>query len=155
MRHHVLICPRGGPRRSRVRFRGILSRVLVGVLTLLWGVPWAETGGGVMPPITLTHADHKAHITVGPGAVLLIRLDENPTTGYRWHLEAHDTAVLAVHSNTYVATPSDGMGGGGHRLVTLQAVKAGRVHLQLTHGRAWEADTANAKQFTVTIYVHE
>lgn len=134
---------------------GALPRIVVGLLTVVLGVILAEPVSSTMPPITLTRADHEASLAAQAGATILIRLDENPTTGYRWTLEPHDMAVIAAQGSTYVAAAGDQLGGGGQRLFTFQAHKAGRVRLQLKLGRAWEDATASVERFTVTIQVHE
>jgi inhibitor of cysteine peptidase len=91
----------------------------------------------------------EAHV----GDTLVLRLDENPATGYRWTMEERDGEVLETHSSVYAAGPGAGVGGGGQRVLTFKARKAGQAILRLERRRAWERDAAAAEQLVIAVNV--
>ena len=106
-----------------------------------------------MPAITLTRADEGRTVDVHAGDTVLVRLEENPTTGYRWAAEAGDDQVVALESSDYVQ-PGSAVGGGGERLFTFRAKKAGSATVRLKLWREWEGETSVARTFTVAVRVH-
>ena len=101
-----------------------------------------------MATVTLTEADAGRTVPVAPGEPMVVRLAENPTTGYRWSIPMG----LEVAADTYERGSEAGSprvaGAGGQRVLTLiapaQPTRA-EFRLQRPHG----GDTA--KTFTVTL----
>ena len=106
-----------------------------------------------MSVITLTQADQGKSITLQPGQTLVVKLPENPTTGFRWAIARNDEATLALRSSDYAPAANVGVGGGGQRTFTFAAQKPGSVILQLKLWREWEGDSSVTKRFGVTIDV--
>lgn len=96
-----------------------------------------------MDQIVLTKSDNGARITLMPGQTLLIRLPENPTTGFRWQA-APDTII---DDDRFVAAGSGTAGAAGERFFTLTASAIG-VTLRFTLARAWETETP-MEEFTI------
>ena len=96
-----------------------------------------------MATVTLTEADAGRTVPVSPGEHVVVRLAENPTTGYRWSVPMG----LQVAADTY-ERGGGAVGAGGQRVLTLvapaQATQA-EFRLQRPHG----GDAA--KTFTVTL----
>jgi inhibitor of cysteine peptidase len=104
--------------------------------------------------ITLTGPAKDQHSTIGRNDVVVIKLQENPTTGYRWAVEAIDDDVLKLEGSDFSAAPDTGVGGGGQRTFTFTPRKAGatgRVRLKLA--REWEADRSGIDHYELTITV--
>ena len=108
-----------------------------------------------MPTITLMRADSGKVVETRVGDTLVLHLDENPTTGYRWAMETRDEEVVALQSAVYVHGRSTGVASGGQRSLTFHAKKAGSVTLQLKLWRAWEGDASIVERFGVTLQVQE
>jgi inhibitor of cysteine peptidase len=115
----------------------------------------AETGRPYVSTITLTQADRDKVVGTRVGDTLVLRLDENPTTGYRWAVETGDEAVVALQSAAYVHARSAGVGSGGQRSFTFHTKKAGSATLQFKLWRAWEGEASIVERFTVTLQVQE
>jgi inhibitor of cysteine peptidase len=115
----------------------------------------AETGRGQVSTITLTRADSGKVVEARVGDTLVVRLEENPATGYRWTIEKIDEEVIVLHQVEFVPSHSAGMGGGGQRRWTFTAQKAGMVTLELKLWRTWEGDASISERFTVTLHVQE
>jgi inhibitor of cysteine peptidase len=105
-----------------------------------------------MTTITLTRADAGRTVEVRVGDTIRIRLEENPTTGYRWSLEPAGDDALALEASDYVA-PGGTVGGGGERVFTFEAKKAGGATVRLKLWREWEGDKSITETFTITFRV--
>jgi Predicted secreted protein len=78
-----------------------------------------------MAAVELTEANNGESIEVHPGDEIILHLPENPTTGYRWHIERADGMVEVIARLPVDSPPPDpgvvfGRGGvrsfdGGHR----------------------------------------
>ena len=106
-----------------------------------------------MPDITLTEADNGRTIDVPEGTEVLIRLEENPTTGYRWTLDQDDDAVPPAGAD-FSSAPGAAVGAGGTRVFTFTAGQPGDVHLKFKLRREWEGDSSIIQRYQVNIQVH-
>ena len=108
-----------------------------------------------MATITLTGADDGKTVDLGAGDDLVLRLKENPTTGYQWALEPGSDAVLAPQASDYVGGAGPALGGGGERVFTFKAQQAGSATIRLKLWRAWEGDKSVTERFAATVRVHQ
>jgi len=106
-----------------------------------------------MSSIPLTEADKGTTVDVPEGGEVVIRLKENPTTGYVWALDQTDDTVLALQSSDFSSTPVAGVGGGGTRTFTFTAGQPGTAHLELKLWREWEGDSSIIERYDVDIQV--
>ena len=96
---------------------------------------WNPKGGnGQDTMLTLTRTDNGKSITMQVNDLLLLSLDENPTTGFQWALDG---------------------GGGGQRVLTFKAQRAGIGQLKLKLWREWQGEPSIVERFTVTLQVRE
>jgi inhibitor of cysteine peptidase len=150
----------GGPPRRDAWYarRMMLCRAASLGLLLLPGGPvtsqGAESGSPHVRTITLTRADNGNAVALRVGDRLVVRLEENPSTGYRWALEIHDEEVVSLQHQEYGPFPHAAVGGGGQRSWTFIAQKAGTDALQLKLWRPWEGENSITRRFTVTLHVH-
>jgi inhibitor of cysteine peptidase len=95
-----------------------------------------------MDQIILTKSDNGARLTLAPGKAVLIRLPENPTTGFRWQA----ASGTIVDTDRFIAAGSETAGAAGERLFTFTA-SATAMTLHFTLARSWETDSP-AEEFT-------
>jgi inhibitor of cysteine peptidase len=121
--------------------------VAVGLLAL------AACGGGAPEPVELTSADDGTTVELEEGQELVIRLESNQTTGFRWNLvEAPPEETLEQVSAEY-EEPEDGLvGEGGTEVWTFRAAGPGEGALKLGYFRPFEPDDVQGT-FTVTVEV--
>jgi inhibitor of cysteine peptidase len=81
------------------------------------------------------------------GDEVTVVLDENPTTGYRWHADI-DTARLQLTDDQYQGAERP-VGAGGTRRMTFAPLKAGPARLHLVKRRSWEQ--AVAEEFDIAL----
>jgi inhibitor of cysteine peptidase len=101
----------------------------------------------------LMQADHGTSIEVAPGDIIVIRLPENPTTGYQWTVEQVDADTLALQRTTFSPAPEAGMGSGGGKTLIFKAQKPGTAQIQLKLWRAWAGDASIRDRYHVTVQV--
>jgi inhibitor of cysteine peptidase len=109
-----------------------------------------EKGISVM---TLTQADNGKAVMVRSGEKIVLRLNENPTTGFQWALEQDNDEIVELVESDYIQAPSAGVGAGGQHVWTFKAKKSGSARIALKLWRAWEGDKSITERFEVTIHV--
>jgi len=100
---------------------------------------------------TAVQIDHNADgstVSLLPGQTLIIRLPENPTTGYRWAVDMSGGMTLV--SDDFSPTGA-GVGAGGTRTLEWTSPALGSQRITLALRRPWEAAEAAIRRFTVTI----
>ena len=97
---------------------------------------------------------------------LIVTLESNPTTGFKWQYEEEvkdtlhiltgipDETVLALVGRKFMA-PEAGAppGTGGEEVWTFKAVGKGTTELSLEYSQPWEGGTKAAKTFNLTVVV--
>lgn len=89
-----------------------------------------------MLTVQLGQADSGGSRSVAVGADLSVVLPENPTTGYRWQLNADESFLQVVGDDFEVANRL--RGAPGVRVLTFRALRRGQVRLALDRRRDWE-----------------
>lgn len=112
-------------------------------------------GRQAMGDITLTKADNGKTIELRPGQMVVVELNENAMTGYRWAIDRTDEQIAAAQGADMALTPGGGVGAGGKRTFRFQAKKVGTAHLELKLWRDWEGDKSIIDRFNVTLQVHD
>lgn len=102
---------------------------------------------------TVTKAQSGSTVHVGPGDVVIVRLPENPTTGFRWGVEASGEPVLALAGDQFVPAHDAGVGAGGQHAYRFVANVAGTATLRLKSWRQWEGEASVTERFTLTVEV--
>ncbi len=106
-----------------------------------------------MSVLALTEADNGKLVQATRGATVMVTLAENPTTGYRWAIETVNANILQLQNSTYSVNPGGGIGGGGVRTMTFQAITLGSTDLTLKLLREWEGDASITKRFRTVVNV--
>ena len=102
--------------------------------------------------LTLTDADQGASRSAVVGQDVMIRLAENPTTGYRWTLEADPATAVDVLDSPY--TPGGSApGAAGTREFHLRTKAPGSVRLHLKLLRSWQGggSAVESREFVLQI----
>lgn len=101
----------------------------------------------------LSAADNGQTISVKVGDLILLRLDENPTTGYQWQLEPLDERVLELSGTSFELSPSPTIGSGGTREFRFTARAAGHARIALKHWQPWSGESSVTQRFSVGVDV--
>ena len=110
----------------------------------------ADTSG-----VALGVEDVGSTIELAKGQILIITLESNPSTGYRWEVVESDDAVLQQVGEVEfeVSDPRDPPppGAGGTEVFRFEARGAGEVTLKLVYHRSWEEDVEPLETFSVQV----
>ncbi len=96
--------------------------------------------------------DDGTSVSLTPGDAFQVRLSENPTTGYRWHLVDWDRSILDVTLDEFQPYGASSYGAGGEHLWEFVARAPGQSLLQLAYRRRWEAATPS-RSFSLRVSV--
>ena len=92
------------------------------------------------------------HMEVIKGDNFIVRLDENPTTGFEWLIEVSNG--LVVLSNEYIPPQDEGLVGAGNVHVwEIQAVEIGTQQVNGIYKRPWENVTGDELKYELTVNV--
>jgi len=104
----------------------------------------------VTTAVQIDHSADGSTVNLLPGRSLIIRLPENPTTGYRWAVESGGGMTLV--SDDFSPTMA-GVGAGGTRTLQWSSSAPGNHRITLALRRPWEAAEAAIQRFAVNINV--
>lgn len=107
-----------------------------------------------MSEVTITRDDYGGTFEVSPGDVVLIRLRENPTTGYRWAVAEVDDRVLEPTESDYSMSGEAAIGGGGVRTFAFTARAPGTTRVRLQLRQEWDPENPE-DDFEATITVRD
>jgi len=98
-----------------------------------------------------------SQVSLQRGQTLVVTLESNPTTGYRWEVADVDTSILeqvgeAVFTSS-AKTGSPMVGAGGTETFRFRAAKTGQTTLTMVYRRSWETGVAPLKTYTLQIMV--
>ena len=103
-----------------------------------------------MAELVLTQTQSGICISATPEDVIVIRLAEHPTTGYRWQVENAAGLVLTGDDFTVSSSAPDA---GGERMFRFAVQQSSTARIVLSLRRPWEAGTTPAARFEVTVEV--
>ena len=103
--------------------------------------------------MTLNSSDHGKTVEVTLEESIMIRLPENPTTGYRWTVDSITQSHLTLDEGHFVPAAGSGVGAGGHREMVVHAKQEGVGEVRLKLGRPWENESAVSDRFEVRVVV--
>ncbi len=104
-----------------------------------------------MAPV-LTSADNGKAIDLRVGAEAALRLAENPSTGFRWAIDAADAKVAEIKEEAYHPT-SKAVGGGGQAEWLIKAKAPGATTIKLKRWRQWEGESSVVERFEITLRI--
>jgi inhibitor of cysteine peptidase len=96
-----------------------------------------------MAAVSLTKANSGQSIEARQGDEIILRLPENPTTGYRWQIDGADGVEQETSEHTTDSDPPDPnprLGKGGVQEFRFRAKEPGSRRLDLKHWREWEGE---------------
>jgi len=143
----------------RTAFGRLPLWIILGTLLLLSASEMtgrsAELGERQVSTITLTRADSGKVVETRAGDTLVVRLGENPTTGYQWAIDTLNADEVVLQNVEYLRAGDAAVGGGGERRFTFKAQRVGTATVHLKLWRVWEGDASIVERFTVMFQVQK
>jgi inhibitor of cysteine peptidase len=87
-------------------------------------------------------------VVLEAGQALVIRLPENPTTGYRWAVDS--CGAMQLDKDEFFPIGM-GVGSGGTRQLQWRAESSGKHQISLVLQRSWEAPNMAIECFSLTV----
>jgi inhibitor of cysteine peptidase len=103
--------------------------------------------------LKLNHEDNGSSVEARRGDVIIISLPETPSTGYRWVLDNLDEKILDFQKAEFHLAQNAGIGGGGIRNFTFQAIQSGTVNLSLKLLRKWLGEASIIERYHISIKI--
>ena len=98
-------------------------------------------------------SDQGRTIEVNQGAMIEIRLEEKPTTGYQWEVGEIDSKIVEFIDSSYLLPSRTAIGAGGTRTFRFRARFSGCGQIQLRLRRSWDPIDIAIEEFKVYILV--
>ena len=133
----------------------IAARPLAVVLAALLSTGFAAIASGAKEAkisSILTSADNGKTVDLRVGAEAELRLRENPSTGYRWALDAADSRLVAIEEGEYVSTAKM-IGAGGETQWLIRAKAPGLTEIKLKRWRPWEGERSVVERYQITLRI--
>ncbi|MCB0746968.1 MAG: protease inhibitor I42 family protein [Ignavibacteriales bacterium] len=83
----------------------------------------------------------------------IVRLVENPTTGFQWELERIHDNILSLEQETFIQPVDEGMGASGFKEYLFYAKSPGKQYIKFKNWRAWEGEESAIDNFHIIIEV--
>ena len=104
--------------------------------------------------LELTQADNGKSVEARPGDLIIIRLPENPTTGFRWTVDKVDPLYVEAQGSSFSAARDAAVGGGGERTFSFKVKgEGGTGNIGLKLWREWEGDASVIERYRVAVKV--
>ena len=106
--------------------------------------------------VDVNEADNGGQVELELGKLLVVTLESNPSTGYRWEQIENNESILKQFGQAEFK-PSETsdpplVGAGGWEIFRFKAVSAGQMTLELVYHRSWE-DAEPLKTFSIQVIV--
>lgn len=105
-----------------------------------------------MATTILTGAENGTTVHCRVADEIVVRLPENPTTGFRWQVATIDGPIEAA-GDDFELTPPVAIGSGGTREIRFRALNTGIAAFSLVHGQPWEGEGSVDKRFAVSVEI--
>jgi len=115
-----------------------------------WPIP-VSTSAAIVSTVYVNASSNGKIVTIPMGSRVLVRLSENPTTGYTWNATA--SRGLTIVSDTYTSPDGTLIGAPGHRDFTLSPKAVDTYTFRAVSLRPWEGAKAGDPAFSLVILV--
>jgi predicted secreted protein len=107
--------------------------------------------GGVAVEFGKADANRSVRIQMGEEAV--VRLAENPTTGFVWELQASAPDVLALVESHFEPPADPALGGAGTRVLRFSTKAPGIADIKLISRRSWEEPDHDGEEYNLRLLI--
>jgi inhibitor of cysteine peptidase len=134
--------------KQRSTWRGLSLLLLLALLI---------SGCNSSKELKLDIGDSGSQVEVKKGQVLVISLESNPTTGYRWEvMKINETMLVQLGESEFISSQSEEVvGAGGVEVLRFETIGVGTTYLELGYRRFWEEDVAPLMIYSISIVVRE
>ncbi len=102
--------------------------------------------------VIVTELENGSSIKISKGAVLTIRLETVPGTGYDWKLVRSDTVKLRLLREDLEIAGRSKPGSAAHKIFRFMSEQSGASTVELHYVRPWEQDVSPKKTYRIEVY---
>ncbi|MFN2290791.1 MAG: protease inhibitor I42 family protein [Anaerolineae bacterium] len=132
--------------------------VLLALAALLAGCGASAKAGAASGDVVLDREDLGQKVVLQKEQNLVITLDANPSTGYRWDVVDAASQVLALvgepEFQSEAEAQADVVGASGVQILRFEAKESGTTKLTLVYHRPWETEVEPLEALTVEVEVN-
>ena len=116
-------------------------------------IPTEYTETTSIQSVTNTYGEDNDQDTVYgiKGDIIIVELEENPTTGYSWNLTYSEGLELSEDNYTQENNTEEMVGAGGFHQWTFKLTDTGEQKISAVYMRPWEERTGEENTFDLTI----
>ncbi|MBA7647697.1 hypothetical protein ES703_55475 [subsurface metagenome] len=107
--------------------------------------------------VNVNEEDADSQVELEQGQILVITLESNPTTGYRWEQVETQESILEQMGEAKFKPSETGepplVGAGGWEIFRFKALSTGQTSLKLVYHRPWEEGVEPLKTFSLQVVV--
>lgn len=103
--------------------------------------------------LELTYKNSGDTIEISPDTEVVIRLEENRTTGYQWTIENPGEKLISIVNEEHIVPEKSSVGQGGIYVLRMRVDQSGEDKLRLKYWQSWEGESSVEKRFTINIIV--
>jgi len=107
--------------------------------------------------VNVNEDDDGGQVELELGQILIITLESNPATGYRWEQAENQESILEQIGEAEFKPSETGepplVGAGGWEILRFKAVGAGQMTLELVYHRSWEEGVEPLETFSIQVLV--
>src|SRR5262245_29620983 len=105
-----------------------------------------------MKEISINKTDHGKTFQIKIGSLIVIRLPENPTTGFKWKIIEINNEIVILKNTSYQISSDSGIGAGGTRIFSIGTIAEGTTKIELKLLQVWEPQNF-VDSFEVTVVI--
>jgi len=108
--------------------------------------------------VNVDEGDDSSQVELEQGQILVVTLESNPTTGYRWEVVETQESILEQMGEAEFKPSQTGepplVGAGGWEIFRFKGISAGQMTLKLGYHRPWEEGVEPIKTFSIQVVVN-
>jgi len=108
--------------------------------------------------VNVDEDDADSQVELEQGQILVVTLESNPTTGYRWEQVENQESILQQMGEAEFKQSDTGgpplVGAGGWEIFRFKAISAGQTSLKLVYNRPWEEGVEPINTFSIEVVVN-
>jgi inhibitor of cysteine peptidase len=101
---------------------------------------------------TVTEVENGKTVNIRAGDILVVRLTENATTGYRWALNGVNSPLVSIDEAQY-SNRSSAVGSPGEVTWRIEGKRPGSVEIEFKLWRSWEGKKSIQKKFGIRLEI--
>jgi inhibitor of cysteine peptidase len=107
--------------------------------------------GALMAKHILRTVNNGSVVDARIGDSIVVILDENPTTGYRWEVVRGGGEVLSAPADEFNVAETAGTGAAGQRRLAFEVRASGESTISATLRRSWEPPGVDISRWCVSV----